>query len=152
FARVLDAERLGLQEEYQLGHHLIVKVSPAYAPLRDSRSVVHLFAGASYTVPLRDGIARAYVESATDFEPSRIPDGSIDVGGRIMTPRTGAGRLVFDARLLHRYANYLNVASSLGGDSRLRGYPSGAFAGKDLLAFNLEFLSRPLEILRTQLG
>lgn len=162
FMRLLDVEKMGLQEEYQLGHNLIVRVSPAYAPLRDSKSVVSLFAGASYTVPLGDGIARGYVESQTDFQPGapqgeRVPDGSIDVGGRVVSPRIsirGArlGRLVLDARLLHRYANYLNDFVTLGGNTRLRGYPTGTFGGKDLLAFNLEFRSRPFEILKAQLG
>ncbi len=152
FTRVLDVERMGLQEEYQLGHNVIVRVSPAFAPLRDSKSVVSVFAGASYTVPMGDGLARGYVESQTDFEPTRVPDGSIDVGGRLVSPRTGAGRLVFDARLLHRYANYLNDFNSLGGSTRLRGYPTGTFAGKDLLAFNLEFRSRAFEVLKAQIG
>lgn len=161
YMRLLDVEKMGIQEEYQLGHNLIVRVAPAYAPLRGSQSVVSLFAGASYTVPLGDGIARGYVESQTDFQPgdpaTPVSDGSIDVGGRVVTPRIGIGRtrigrLVFDARLLHRYANYLNDFTSLGGNTRLRGYPSGRFGGKDLVAFNLEFRLRPFEILKTQLG
>jgi hypothetical protein len=162
FMRLLDVEKMGIQEEYQLGHNVLFQVAPAYAPLRDSRSVVSLFAGASYTLPLGDGIARAYIESQTDFQPgaeqgNRVPDGSIDVGGRVVTPRItlgGAriGRLVFDARLLHRYANYLNDFTTLGGSTRLRGYPTNTFGGKDLLAFNLEFRGRPFEILKAQLG
>lgn len=163
FMRLLDVEKMGIQEEYQLGHNLIVRVAPAYAPLRESKSVVSLFAGASYTVPLGDGIARGYIESQTDFQPgaegaARVPDGSIDVGGRVVSPRIplfgmrSIGRLVFDARLLHRYANYLNDFITLGGNTRLRGYPTGTFGGQDLLAFNLEFRSRPFEILKTQLG
>jgi hypothetical protein len=152
YARVLDFERLGLQEEFQLGHNLILKAAPAYAPLRDSRFVVNVFAAASYTAPFGDGLARAYVESITDFEPSSVPDASIDVGGRVVTPRTLLGRLVFDARLLHRYRNSLNDISALGGDTRLRGYPSSLFRGKDLVAFNAEYRSRPIEVLKAQIG
>lgn len=161
YVRLHDVERMGTQEDYQLGHNFIFRVSPAYAPLRASRSVIRLFAGASYTVPLGDGLVRGYVESQTDLQPADaatpLSDGSIDAGGRIVTPRISIageriGRLVFDARLLHRYANYLNAQSSLGGDGRLRGYPTGAFRDKDILAFNLEFRVRPFEILKTQLG
>jgi hypothetical protein len=157
FTRMLDVERMGLQEEYQLGHNAVVRLFPAFAPLRDAKSVISLFAGASYTVPLGDGMGRAYIESQTDFEPERIPDGSIDVGGRVVSPRVriagqAIGRLMLDARLLYRYANYLNDFNSLGGNTRLRGYPTGTFAGKDLLAFNLEFRSRPFEILKAQVG
>ena len=152
YARVLDFERLGLQEELQIGHNVILKLSPAYAPLRDSRFVLGVGAAASYTVPLGDGIARAYVESHTDFEPSGVPDASIDLGARIMSPRTGIGRFVFDARVLDRYRNYLNDTSNLGGDTRLRGYPTSMFRGKDLAVFNAEYRSRPFELLKAQIG
>jgi hemolysin activation/secretion protein len=59
---------------------------------------------------------------------------------------------VFDAGALNRYRNYLNRQSYLGGDSRLRGYPSTFFVGKDVIVYNLEFRSRPLQILSCQLG
>ncbi len=71
---------------------------------------------------------------------------------RFTTPRTPVGRLHFDARVLDRYANYLNARSSLGGDSRPRGYPSGAFIGKDVVAATLEYRSRAAQILGCQLG
>jgi hypothetical protein len=54
--------------------------------------------------------------------------------------------------LLNRYRNYLNRQTFLGGDGRLRGYPSSYFVGKDIIAYNFEFRSRPLEILSCQLG
>src|SRR5262249_28280527 len=72
--------------------------------------------------------------------------------GRIVTPRFGIGRLVLDAHLLSRYRNYLNDKSLLGGDTRLRGYPTQAFLGKDVVSGNLEFRSRPLELLTVQFG
>jgi outer membrane protein assembly factor BamA len=40
----------------------------------------------------------------------------------------------------------------LGGDNRLRGYPSNYFVGHSAVANNLEFRSRPVEILKLQLG
>jgi outer membrane protein assembly factor BamA len=49
--------------------------------------------------------------------------------------------------VLDRYYDYVNALSSLGGDSRLRGYPSGAFVGRDFFAANFEYRSRPFEIL-----
>jgi hypothetical protein len=62
------------------------------------------------------------------------------------------GRLVFDAGALNRYRNYLNRTTYVGGSGRLRGYPSNYFAGKDVVAYNFEFRSRPVEILSCQLG
>jgi len=46
----------------------------------------------------------------------------------------------------------LNRGTLLGGDSRLRGFPSGRFFGKDVFAVNAEFRSRPIEILSCQIG
>jgi len=74
------------------------------------------------------------------------------VGTRLASPRTPVGRLHFDARLLHRYRNYLNDQNSLGGDTRPRGYPAQAFRGKDLIAATLEFRSRAAQILGCQLA
>ncbi len=62
------------------------------------------------------------------------------------------GRLVFDTRVLDRYKDYLNALTSLGGDTRLRGYPSAAFIGKDYFAANLEYRSRPFELLSVDFG
>ena len=64
-----------------------------------------------------------------------------------MTPRFKVGRLVFDARVLDRAQNYVNALTALGGDTRLRGYPSASFTGKDYLSANLEYRSRPFVIL-----
>ena len=40
----------------------------------------------------------------------------------------------------------------MGGDDRLRGYPSNFFFGKDAVFYNIEFRSTSLEILKFALG
>ncbi|MDB4997556.1 MAG: hypothetical protein JWM74_4988 [Myxococcaceae bacterium] len=152
FMRVLDFETLGLQEDYRIGHDLWVRVYPVTKALGSSRNFFGTYAAAQYTVPLGDGLARAAVESSTEAEPDKLADAAIEGSLRIVTPRLGLGRLVFDAAALNRYRNYLNRQSFLGGDTRLRGYPSNFFSGKDLIAMNLEFRTRPLEIFACQLG
>lgn len=64
-----------------------------------------------------------------------------------MTPRMGLGRFVYDVEVLNRYRNALNQESFLGGDSRLRGYPSSFLVGSDFVVSNLEFRTRPVELL-----
>ncbi len=152
YLTVLDFNTLGLQEDFVLGHDAYLKLSPITTALQSSRNFMSLYASAAYTVPLGDGMARAFVESDTDIAADSLPDASISFGTRIATPRTLVGRLHFDARVLHRYRNYLNAKSTLGGDTRLRGYPTKAFIGKDLVAANLEFRSRAVQILGCQLG
>jgi hypothetical protein len=152
FNRVLDLETLALQEDVRSGHELILKVSPITKLLRSSRNLFHVLAAARYSLPVSDGLVSGYVESITDIQADELPDASIEVGGRVMTPRLGIGRLLVDAKVLHRYRNYLNKVSSLGGSTRLRGYPTQALLGKDFVTANFEFRTRPVEILACQLG
>jgi hypothetical protein len=152
FFRVLDFETLGLQEDFRLGYDLIARVYPVSAATGASRSFVGFYAGAQYTVPLGDGLVRAAVDSTTEAELHALADAQASAALRIVTPRFGGGRLVFDATGLYRYRNFLNRTSYVGGEGRLRGYPSNYFFGKDIIAYNLEFRSRPVELLSVQVG
>jgi hypothetical protein len=152
FLRVLDFETLGLQEDFRLGHDLWLRVYPVTRALGSSRDFLGTYAGAQYTLPFGDGLARLAVESTVEAEKDRLSDAAVEASIRIVTPRLGFGRLVYDGVVLNRYRNYSNRSSLLGGGGRLRGYPSNFFVGKDLVASNLEFRTRPLEILSFQLG
>jgi hypothetical protein len=88
-----------------------------------------------------------------DLSAGEVRDGSIRTAVRLASPRSRAGRIVADAALLDRYANYLNRLSYLGGDSRLRGYPSQYLVGSRLLTANVEYRSRAWQLLESvQLG
>lgn len=153
FLRVLDFETLGLQEDLRLGHDTWLRVYPVSEALGSSRTFLGTYAGVQYTLPLfGDGLARAGLESMVEAESGRLSDASFEADLRLVTPRLGIGRIVFDGIILNRYRNYLNRQSYLGGDGRLRGYPSNFFPGKDIAVYNLEFRSRPIEILSCQLG
>ncbi|WP_437293706.1 hypothetical protein [Sorangium sp. So ce426] len=152
FLRVLDFNTLALQEDYRLGHELAILIYPVTTALNSSRSFVGISAAAAYTVALGDGLARAVVETVTELDGSQIFDASIEARARVHTPSFGVGRLVFDVRLFDRYRNYLNRKLVLGGDTRLRGYPTAAFIGEDVLSANLELRTRPLEIWSCQVA
>jgi hypothetical protein len=152
FLRVLDFETLGLQEDFRLGHDVWFRVYPVTEALGSSRTFLGTYAAAQYTVPLGDGLARLSVDSTMEGDRSQLSDAAISADLRLVTPRLGFGRLVFDAGALNRYRNYLNRQSFLGGDGRLRGFPSASFSGKDLVVYNLEFRSRPVELFSCQLG
>ncbi|WP_437893962.1 hypothetical protein [Sorangium sp. So ce124] len=152
FLRVLDFNTLALQEDYRLGHELAILIYPVTTALNSSRNFVGISAAAAYTVALGDGLARAVVESVTELDGSQIFDASIEARARVHTPSFGVGRLVFDVRLLDRYRNYLNRRSVLGGDTRLRGYPTAAFIGEDVLSANLELRTRPVEVWSCQVA
>lgn len=152
FLRVLDFNTLALQEDYRLGHELAILIYPVTTALNSSRNFLGISAAAAYTVALGDGLARAVVESVTELDGSQIFDASIEARARVHTPSFGVGRLVFDVRLLDRYRNYLNRRSVLGGDTRLRGYPTAAFIGEDVLSANLELRTRPVEVWSCQVA
>jgi hypothetical protein len=161
FKRVIDFETLALQEDYLLGHDVWLRVYPAAEELGSTRTLLGLSSGVGYTFPLGDGLWRNYAASrielskkAKNIDGDDIPasDAQLRVGSRFVTPRTGAGRVVLDGYVQHRYPNYLNPSTVLGGTGRLRGYQESAFIGPDVVVSNLEFRSRPVQILSVQLG
>jgi hypothetical protein len=152
FIRVLDFESLGLQEDFRLGHDVWLKVYPVTRALGSSRNFFGTYAAAQYTVALGDGLVRGAIESDTEAEADRLSDAYVVGSVRVVTPRLGFGRFVYDAYVENRYRNFLNHTDFLGGNGRLRGYPSNFFVGKDVVASNLEYRSRPIEILSLQLG
>jgi len=152
---VLDLETLALQEDYRLGPQATLRLYPVPAALGSTRTFLGIAAGASYAQALGDGLARLAVDSVTEIqtEGGSIENGSIRAALRLASPRSSLGRVVVDAVLLERYANQLNSLNSLGGDGRLRGYPSQFFVASDVLSVNVEGRSRPVQLFRSvQLG
>lgn len=152
FLQITDFTTLGLQENYRLGHDVYLKLAPVFQAIGSTRDFIGLYPGASYTIPLGDGLTRAYAEATVEIEPDRVSDAAVGVGGVVVTPRLGFGRLVVDVYGLDRIENHMNRRTSTGGEGRLRGYPSGAFVGENLVSANVELRSRPLELWTLQLG
>jgi hypothetical protein len=151
FLRVIDLETLALQEDHGVGPSASVSLYPVLRAVGSSRNVVGVAAGAGWTVPLRDGLARVTVESTTELDTGRgdVSDGSVRGGIRVASPRGLLGRVVLDAAVLDRYANHLRGTSSLGGSDRLRGHPSGHLVGASVVVANLELRSRPAVLFET---
>jgi hypothetical protein len=152
YIRVLDFETLGLQEDYRIGHDAYLRVYPSFKALGSSRDVLGIYAAVLYTVPVLDGLVRFAVESITEPEMDRLADASIEPELRIVSPTVLFGRFVYDGHVLYRYRNYLNALTYLGGDSRLRGYPTNFRVGENEVNSNLEFRTRAVDILTAQLG
>ncbi|HEY2367610.1 MAG TPA: hypothetical protein VGH87_14540 [Polyangiaceae bacterium] len=154
FSRVTDLESLALQEDVRMGHFVDVKLYPVVNDAATHPPFMGVFAEAGYTIPLRDGILRADVQTTTEtaVTSGNVLQGVVDADLYFASPRTPIGRLMFGARLVDRYANYLNTVSYLGADTRLRGYPSSYFVGQNMFAANLEYRSRPFEIWKVQLA
>lgn len=153
FVRVIDFDTLALQEDYRLGHDVIVRVYPSFKALGSSRDVVGVYGAAQYTWALRDGLFRASVQSTTEPEGDHLADASIQPTAHLASPTVAnLGRLVLDATLLYRYRNYLNQTTILGGGDRLRGFPTNFFVGSSVMSYNVELRSRPVDIFSMELA
>jgi hypothetical protein len=153
FVRVIDFDTLALQEDYRLGHDVLVSVFPSFRALGSSRDVLGLYGAAQYTWAVRDGLFRLSMQASVDSQVDRVSDAWIDPMAHLATPTiAGVGRFVLDGSLLWRVRNYLNQTSILGGDDRLRGYPTNFFVGSSLFTYNVEFRSRPVEVLSCEVG
>jgi hypothetical protein len=153
FLRVINVDTLALQEDYRLGHDVVFRVSPGLRALGGSRDVLGLYGAVQYTWALRDGLARISFQSTLNPEAHRIADAAIEPTIHLVSPTIpGFGRVVLGSTLLWRWRDYLNTQTTLGGDDRLRGYPTNFFVGRDWFSYNVEFRTRPVEILSSELG
>jgi hypothetical protein len=153
FLRTLDINTLALQEDFRLGHDISATIYPVARALGSSRDFIGVSAKAGYAVALGDGLAGASINTFAENQDGLITDGSIGGAFGAVTPRIfGLGRVVMNASFSNRYKNYLNARTFIGGEDRLRGYPTSFFFGKDTVFFNLEYRSRSFEILKAQLG
>lgn len=152
FLTLLDYDTLGLQEDVRVGHDASLRLYPVSRLFGASRNYAGMQIGAAYTVPLADGFSRVSVGSTTESSGRKLTDASFDAQATIVTPRLGFGRLIFSVATTQRYRNFRNETTFLGGDTTLRGYPSSFFVGKDVVVYNVEFRSRPVEVLSSQLG
>jgi hypothetical protein len=151
--RVVDFDTLALQEDYRLGHDIVLGVAPSFRALGSTLNILSLSASAQYTFAIRDGFYRVGAITLTEPTPDRVAQAYVEPFMHLVTPSIGkVGRLVVDAALQYRWRNYLNLQEYLGGDTRLRGYPTEYFNGHNFVAYNVEFRSRPVEILSCQLA
>ncbi len=146
FLSITDAETMGLQENYLLGPQLIVRFQPIARAFGSTRNILNYTATAAYTQQLGKGYARVYgsadVETELRDADTRVSDSTLHTGLRAVSPPFFFGRLVYDGTWVVRPQNFTNSTISVGGDTRLRGYPSLAFIGENLFASNIEFRSR----------
>lgn len=146
-------ETLGLQEDFRVGHDVYVKLYPVFDALGATRTFFGEASGASASAELGpDGHLRVWAESVIEASAVRVWDARAAVGYRVVSPRFGVGRLIADGLWFQRFENFLNRRSTVGGEGRLRGYPSGAYRGENVIANNVELRSRAAELWTVQLG
>lgn len=156
YLRTSELETLGLEEDYRLGPEVLVRAYPSSQLLGSTRNFFGLVSGASLTGAVGDGLARLVVNNRVEYADEGRHDADIALSARVTSPKTVLGRLTFDGLFRDRYENYLNRTFDVGGDTRLRGYPSAGFQnssrGPLVLVLNTEVRTRSIDILSAQVG
>jgi hypothetical protein len=152
FVRVHDLDTLALQEDYRVGYDAWVRAYPVTHTLGSSRDFLGVNAFAQYILPIRDGFARVSGETLLELADHDVPGATFALSSAFISPQSPIGRFVVDGLMTARPENYTNRRSTLGGEGRLRGLPSAALIGQNVVVGNVEFRARPLEILSCQVG
>lgn len=152
FLRTLDINTLGLQEDYRVGHDISATFYPVSKALGSTRDIIGLSTKWGYSQAVGDGLVGASFSTFAEVSEGVITDGAVGGSFGAVTPRFKVGRIVMNTSINNRYRNYLNAQAFLGGEDRLRGYPTAFFVGKDTVLFNIEYRSRAIEILKAQIG
>lgn len=153
FLRTHELETLGLQEDFRLGHDLILGWAPQWARRAGEwRRYAVLHAAAQHTFLIGDGLARVSADWKADVAGGQAPDSTLVVRSAIVTPRLGFGRLVHSTYYVERFANRRRQTTYLGGDNRLRGFGNNSLSSDGVLAMNLEYRTPGLELAKLQLG
>jgi hypothetical protein len=152
FLRVHDLDTLALQEDYRTGYDWWFRFYPVTRALGSSRDFAGIDTFAQYVLPIEDGFARVSSEALLELAGGEIPTAAFAGNAAFVSPRFALGRIVVDGLVIARPENYPNRRSTLGGEGRLRGFPSAALIGQNVVAYNAELRSRPVEILSCQIG
>jgi outer membrane translocation and assembly module TamA len=148
---------LGLQEDFRLGPIATLRVYPAWRGLVSTRSLLGVNALASYALEVGTGYLKLEAGHNVELSTPESTDARITLRTRFTSPRMALGRFVSDAYFVNTYRNYSRLFFSLDNTTRLRGYRarpdiSNDLFGTGVIAHNLEFRSRPLQIFSTLLG
>lgn len=157
FHRDINAESLGLQEDFRLGPIATLMVYPALRGVVSSRSLLGVNALASYALEVGTGYLKLEAGHNVELSSPESTDARITLGTRFTTPRMALGRFVSDFYFTNTYRNYSRLFFSLDNTTRLRGYRarpeiSNDLFGNGMVAHNLEFRTRPIQIFSTLLG
>ena len=152
YSSLLEIETLGLQENIRRGHDLFVRVYPASSKLSSTRDLIGSLAAASYTFPIGDGFVRPLVASRFEYASKDRSDALVQTTLHVVSPHLGPTRLVLDGVFNDHFKNYFNDRYTIGGDTRLRGYATGAFQGANEIAASAELRSSSVDILSAQVG
>lgn len=139
----VDIDVFDLAEDVRLGPRLALGLGAALRSLGSDRSFGRASIDGGWTLPWGgDGLASLSGSISTRLDAGAAIDRSAAASLRVVSPATRAGRLVGEVRLAGLFREHGNRFLTLGGDSGLRGFPVGAFAGERRVVGQLEARTR----------
>ncbi len=148
-----NVDSFELPEELPMGPTLSTEAELGPAFLGSRRPFVRAVTTAGWRVPLTsDGWGYAALGAAGRLEGDDLIDRELTAEASIAAPRLAGFRAVAGAKLHARAEDTSNDLFLLGGETGLRGYAVGAFAGDDLALANVELRSPPVPLWSLQMG
>lgn len=149
-----------LSEDFQLGHSVLLVARWADPAFFSPQRFVELGASLRYRWLLGDDLLTVTAAGAARHVPGATGTGRMGpwVSKRValelnnISPMVGVGRFAFRALVDLREDDLDNRMLLLGGGNGLRGVAAEALSGRNQLLFNLEYRTRPLELLTLHAG
>lgn len=160
FVTLRNFETLALPEDFRFGPSLELGVRHADPLLggekrfeQGSVTYVHrLLLGPRQEAARGADVLVLSASAQTRLQDGELQDNELTALVRNYTPVFWGGRLVTRARVVARLNDFSNGLSSVGGDSGLRGFPSGRFLARSVITSNVEWRTMPVELWTLQLG
>lgn len=160
FRRLRNIQGFALSEDFRLGPTLTAQLRLAREILHPSQYFIEGGLSASYLWEFFENLLSASVSGFIRYQPlladlgfpAPWANGLFRASLRNISPLLWIGRIHLYGVFQMRYNDLDNNFSFLGSDSGLRGYPSDQFFGKNLLRFNAEFRSLPLNLWTLHVG
>ncbi len=160
FVKVKNVKTLGLTEDLRLGHDVKIELRGGAGLADFDPLFVAALAEASYRWERGGNILYAKVAAKARWQPSLEDEGFDDPWGNAIleaevkeiSPPVPGGRFHLRLGLRLRHNDLTRQRSYLGGEDGLRGFSSKQFEGDNLIRANVEFRSKPINILTLHVG
>jgi hypothetical protein len=154
FTRYRGVNSYDLTEDVKLGPDLTGEVAMAMKPIGSDENFLGLSAAGTWTFDWSgDGYVRLHAEVGGRLREGDFIDNLVRAGGFVAAPPIRDRlRVVARAELAARLDETSNRFFTLGGDSGLRGYEIGEFAGEKRVVGNLELRTRPVMLTYLRVG
>lgn len=148
-----NIDSFDLAEDVQLGPEVSVELGAAREEIGSEANFVNAIASAGWTQDIAgDGLVKVAVTATGRRQGGEYIDNVLSAGLSAATPPLLGMRLAVRSLWARRYNETNNRFFTVGGDTGLRGYTIGDFAGQLRILNNVELRTFPIRILFARFG